>query len=273
MATYAIGDVQGCYDALRCLLDKISFDATQDHLWFAGDLINRGPDSLASLRFIKSLNATVVLGNHDLHLLACHYASEPRAPKRKDTLKEILDAPDRDELLHWLKQQPLMVWDQSRHLVMTHAGLPHIWSTKQAFKLNREVQAVLQSDDCAAYFDNMYGNDPDAWSEDLTGTARLRVITNYFTRMRFVTEQGNLDFAAKETIESAPKGYRPWFEFESSRKEQQVFGHWAALSGVSNKEGIHALDTGCVWNGELTAMNIDTGKRISCDCQHDKGKA
>lgn len=269
MATYAIGDVQGCYDALCCLLDKIDYEPSKDELWFAGDLVNRGPDSLATLRKIKSLNARIVLGNHDLHLLACFYSSQPKAPKKKDTFNDILSAPDCEELLLWLKQQPLMHWDKKRKIVMTHAGLPHIWNTEKAFELSREVQQKLNSDDVADYFDAMYGNDPDVWSEGLTGVARLRVITNYFTRMRFITELGALDFAAKESIESAPQGFRPWFDFSDERGESILFGHWAALSGETNKSLIHALDTGCVWNGALTAMNVDTKERIACDCQHD----
>lgn len=269
MATYAIGDVQGCYEALCCLLDKLDFNPSKDELWFAGDLVNRGPDSLATLRKVKALNAKVVLGNHDLHLLACYYASEPKLPKKKDTLGDIISAPDCEELLNWLKQQPLMVWDKIRGIVMTHAGLPHIWSTEQAYALSQEVHEALLSDSCAPYFDAMYGNNPDVWSEDLIGTDRLRVITNYFTRMRFVTEDGNLDFAAKETIESAPDGYRPWFDIDCNRNEQIVFGHWAALGGITNKPYIHGIDTGCVWNGKLTAINIDTEERIACDCEHD----
>lgn len=271
MATYAIGDVQGCYEALCCLLEKLNFNEEKDELWFAGDLVNRGPDSLASLRKIKALNAKVVLGNHDLHLLACYFASEPRAPKKKDTLQEILSAPDCEELLTWLIKQPLMIWDQSRDLVMTHAGLPHIWSTAQAFALSQEVHHKLLSGHVSDYFDAMYGNHPAAWSENLIGNDRLRVITNYFTRMRFITDSGELDFAAKEAIDYAPAGFSPWFDMPSGRKEQVLFGHWAALSGVTKQDGVHALDTGCVWNGSLTAMNIDTGDRIACDCEHIHG--
>lgn len=269
MAVYAVGDVQGCYQALCCLLEKIQFSPSRDSLWFAGDLVNRGPESLLSLRKIRDLDAKVVLGNHDLHLLACCYASQPKGPKKKDTLSEILSAPDRDDLVGWLKQQPLMHWDKTRDLVMTHAGLPHIWSTEKAFELSHEVHSKLMSNNLSDYFDAMYGNTPETWSDDLSGTERLRVITNYFTRMRFITEQGALDFAAKESIESAPRGYRPWFEFEVRRKEKLVFGHWAALEGKTNVSGIEALDTGCVWNGALTAMNVDTGERIACDCGHD----
>ena len=266
MARYAIGDVQGCFVSLKCLLDRLSFDPQQDELWFAGDLVNRGPDSLECLRFIKGLgsSARVVLGNHDLHLLAIHARRD--LPKRKDTLAQVLEAPDCLELMQWLKQQPLMVWDAEHDYVMVHAGVPAMWTIQQAFDLSQEVAEVLKSEQSADFFDVMYGNQPDNWSSELSGMARLRVITNYFTRMRFIRADGGLDFLAKESLESAPAGYQPWFH--EARKDQTkiLFGHWAALTGETNSSQFQALDTGCVWGGDLTAMNLETGERTACSC-------
>jgi len=266
MTRYAIGDIQGCFKSLECLLAQLSYNPQYDELWFAGDLVNRGPDSLECLRFIKSLGASarVVLGNHDLHLLAIHACE--KSPKRKDTLLQILEAPDCDDLMQWLRQQPLMIWETDSDFVMVHAGVPSMWSIPEAFKFSQEVSAVLKSDNNAAFFDVMYGNDPDIWSNDLTGMSRLRVITNYFTRMRFIRSDGALDFSAKETLDSAPEEFIPWFQ--EARKDQTtiLFGHWAALTGVTENAQFQALDTGCVWGGALTAMNIDTGERTSCEC-------
>jgi bis(5'-nucleosyl)-tetraphosphatase (symmetrical) len=267
MARYAIGDLQGCFSSLECLLARISFNPEHDELWFAGDLVNRGPDSLACLRFIKNLGsaARIVLGNHDLHLLAIH--SSGKSPKKKDTLRQILDAPDCDELMLWLRQQPLMIWDADSDFVMVHAGVPSMWGIPEAFSLSQEVSAMLKSEHHAAFFSAMYGNYPDNWSNELTGMTRLRVITNYFTRMRFIRADGALDFSAKETLDSAPEDFIPWFQ--EARKDQTtvLFGHWAALTGVTNNAQFQALDTGCVWGGSLTAMNIDSGVRNSCQCK------
>lgn len=266
MARYAIGDVQGCFDSLIALLDKIKFDLDKDELWFAGDLVNRGPKSLESLRFIKHLgeskgkSAKVILGNHDLHLLACYYTNSKA--KRKDTFSDILNAPDRDELLNWLSQQPLMQWDQQSNMVMTHAGIPHIWSVQQAFQLSKEVSIALQDHSRRSFFEHMYGNNPAIWSETLTDITRLRVITNYFTRMRFIKNNGELDFAAKEDLGSAPDGFSPWFSFPPQDNTRFIFGHWAALTGNTGYgEQFQAIDTGCVWGGELTALNLDTLER------------
>jgi bis(5'-nucleosyl)-tetraphosphatase (symmetrical) len=266
MARYAIGDLQGCFKSLECLLARLSFNPEHDELWFAGDLVNRGPDSLACLRYIKNLGAAtrVVLGNHDLHLLAIH--ANKQSPKRKDTLLQILEAPDCDELILWLRQQPLMIWDADSDFVMVHAGIPAMWAIPEAFKFSQEVSAILTSEDHAKFFEVMYGNHPDNWSNALTGMTRLRVITNYFTRMRFIRADGALDFAAKETLDSAPKDFLPWFQEARVDKTTILFGHWAALTGVTDNEQFQALDTGCVWGGALTAMNIDTGERTSCQC-------
>lgn len=272
MARYAIGDVQGCYTTLMHLLEDIRFQPEQDELWFAGDLVNRGPQSLPSLRFIKALGeqggrpAKVVLGNHDLHLLACYHTD--RVAKKKDTFTDILAAPDCDELMQWLIQQPLMHWDKTANIVMTHAGLPHIWDIDKAFALSQEVHQALQAQNLRDFFENMYGNQPAGWSDNLQGLTRLRVITNYFTRMRFIKTNGELDFSAKETLDSAPPGFSPWFDFPPQHSARLVFGHWAALSGETGQgPQFQAIDTGCVWGGRLTALNLDALQRITCPAQ------
>lgn len=266
MTDYAIGDIQGCYDRLRDVLAKVDFSPSRDRLWVAGDLINRGPSSLESLRYIESLgsSAVVVLGNHDLHLLAV--AMGGHAIKRKDTLDDILGAPDHDHLLNWLKQQYLCVHDEARNFVMAHAGIPHIWSVDQAVSCAREVEAVLRGADAETYFQQMYGNEPARWSEELTGMDRWRVITNYFTRMRFVAEDGSLEFASKESPDEAPAGFAPWFRYQREDNVRVLFGHWAALDGKTDSNRFIGLDTGCVWGGKLTLMNLDTDEKVHCDC-------
>jgi len=266
MTDYAIGDIQGCYDRLRDVLSKVDFSPSRDRLWVAGDLINRGPSSLDTLRYIKSLgdSAVVVLGNHDLHLLAVVFGGHDT--KKKDTLQDILDAPDCDQLLDWLRQQFLCVHDESRNLVMTHAGLPHIWSVEQAMAHAREVEAVIRSDNAEAYFSQMYGNQPDRWCDTLSGMERWRAITNYFTRMRFIAEDGTMELATKESADNPPEGYAPWFEYSRQDDTQIIFGHWAALEGTTGNDQFVGLDTGCVWGGALTLMNLDTGEKIHCDC-------
>ncbi|WP_150911280.1 symmetrical bis(5'-nucleosyl)-tetraphosphatase [Marinobacter halotolerans] len=266
MTDYAIGDIQGCYDRLMDVLSKVDFSPSRDRLWVAGDLINRGPSSLDSLRYVESLgdSAVVVLGNHDLHLLAV--AMGGHALKNKDTLKEILEAPDHHHLLNWLCQQNLLVQDKDRNFVMVHAGLPHVWSADQAAGYAREVEAVLKGPNAADYFAGMYGNNPARWDDNLQGMERLRAITNYLTRMRFIAEDGTLEFAAKESAEDAPDGFAPWFRYQRPDDVRIIFGHWAALGGNTENERFIGLDTGCVWGGQLTMMNLDTGEKIHCDC-------
>lgn len=266
MTEFAIGDIQGCYDRLRRVLDCVRFDPARDRLWVAGDLVNRGPESLKTLRFLRALgsSAQILLGNHDLHLLAVGLGQ--RKPKRKDTLQEVLDAADCGELLQWLRQGRLAHYDAQRQLFMAHAGLPHIWPLTQALALAAEVEAVLRSEQIHAYLEAMYGNEPDCWSDDLQGVTRWRVITNYFTRMRFIAEDGRLDFTVKETLDLAPKGMRPWFAWPRPDQLRVLFGHWAALEGQTGSERFIGLDTGCVWGGKLTLMNLDTDERIHCDC-------
>lgn len=269
MTTWAIGDIQGCLEPLDALLKKIRFDARNDTLWLVGDLVNRGPDSLGVLRRLYALRAScrIVLGNHDLHLLAV--AAGIDTLRRKDTFDDVLNAADAGTLLNWLQQQPLLHFDAKLNTVMTHAGIPPQWSLFDAQRFANEVESVLRHGDAAAYFRAMYGNEPAGWSESLSGNTRLRVITNYFTRMRFIDENGALDLVSKEGLGTAPAGFAPWFAAPQRRtgSTRIVFGHWAALEGRVHADGICALDTGCVWGGALTAMNLDTGQRVSCGCE------
>lgn len=268
MSDYAIGDLQGCLDAFDCLLQRIDFHADRDRLFLAGDLVNRGPDSLGTLRRVHALreNVHTVLGNHDLHLLAvAHGTTDSR---RKDTLTEILDAPDRNTLLDWLQACPLLIDIPEHQAVMTHAGLPPLWSLAQARERAREVEQVLTGPRVAEYFANMYGNQPAGWADHLQGPERWRVITNHFTRMRFVNQAGELDLASKGEADAPPEGFVPWFEHPGRQETDTrvLFGHWAALEGHSGVERVDALDTGCVWGGRLTALRLDDLTRFSCDC-------
>jgi len=269
MTTYAVGDIQGCLKPLKCLLAEVDFNPSQDTLWAVGDLVNRGPESLETLRYLDSLgNACIsVLGNHDLHLLAA--SRDASRLKKSDTLLAILKAPDREQLLGNLRQRPLAHYDAGLNTLMVHAGIPPIWSLQQALTLAAEVEQVLRCDDRLPwYLDEMYGNKPDRWKDSLQGIDRLRAITNYLTRMRFCQADGTLELKAKEGLASAPKDFAPWFSFP--RRDPQlriVFGHWAALEGRCEVPGIHALDSGCVWGGQMTLMNLHSGERLQCDCQ------
>lgn len=269
MSDYAIGDLQGCLDSFNCLLKKIRFNADKDRLFIAGDLINRGPDSLGTLRRVYDLreNLYTVLGNHDLHLLAVAHGQ--LNTKRKDTFDDILNAKDRKPLLKWLQKQPLLVDIPDHNAVMTHAGIPPLWSLKKARKRAAEVETVLRKKSTAAlFFDNMYGNQPAGWSSSLEGPTRWRVITNYFTRMRFVNENGELELTQKGEAEACPPHCYPWF-LHPKRKALDtriLFGHWAALNGETGTQHVEALDTGCVWGGALTALRLDDNQRIQCDC-------
>ena len=266
MADYAIGDVQGCYEPLQRLLDKIQFNERNDRLWFVGDLVNRGPESLAVLRFIKQLPCTpkICLGNHDLHLL-CQLFLDHAKPWDEDTLQEILTAPDRDELGHWLRQQSLLIHDSDLNVVMCHAGIAPIWNLSQAKARALELEQALSSDHYHAFLSHMYGNKPDHWSEDLTGVDRLRIICNYFTRMRLCNAQGDLCLSYKGIIEQAPPQLYPWYNVPSRSEidADVVFGHWAALQGQCPQPRIHAIDTGCIWGGPLTALRLQDKQRFS----------
>lgn len=268
MATYAIGDIQGCLEPLQCLLKKIDFNPMKDKLWLAGDVINRGPDSLATLRLLYKLrdSITLVLGNHDLHLIAVYYGL--RKAGKNDTLEPLLLAPDRADLIYWLRQQKLVHHDTQLNFTMVHAGIPPQWSLDDALARSREVEAVLQSNSPELLLENMYGNSPARWRDDLQGAERLRVITNYFTRMRFCSAEGELELQTKESADAAPIGFAPWFSLSGRkmRNHKIIFGHWAALEGQANTKNIYALDTGCVWGGELTALRLEDEVLFSCNC-------
>lgn len=262
MARYAIGDIQGCCDELKALLVRFNYSADRDELWFVGDLVNRGPKSLETLRFVRALgaNATVVLGNHDLHLLAVAYGTK-RKTKDGDTLDDILDAPDRDQLLEWLARRPLAVYDEPRGDFLVHAGLVPEWTPREAAKLAREVEAVLR-DDARSMFDAMYGNKPERWEPSLRGMDRLRFVINAFTRMRFCTRDGRIDLKAKGAPGMQPEDLVPWFDApgRASRDVRIVCGHWSTL-GLVRRKDLLALDTGCVWGGSLTAVDLDDDAR------------
>lgn len=275
MATYAIGDLQGCYDSLLRLLEKIKFDITTDTLWFAGDLVNRGPDSLSTLRFVKSLGdkAITVLGNHDLHLLAI----AAKHKKTKDTgLKEILSADDADELLNWLRKQPLLHHDSDLNFTMVHAGIYPDWDLPAARQHANELETILCGDNYLDFILNMYGNLPGKWNDELTGWDRLRFICNSFTRMRYCEMDSTLNFKSHGAPGTHPENTLPWFEIPARKTQQNrlLFGHWSTL-GMVKHENIYALDTGCVWGGELTALRIDTvtPEYISIQCPGDADPA
>jgi bis(5'-nucleosyl)-tetraphosphatase (symmetrical) len=268
MAVYAIGDIQGCFDELQALLDLIRFDPACDRLWFAGDLVNRGPKSLETLRFVRELGplAVTVLGNHDLHLLAAAHGS----PLNHDdgSLHAILAAPDRDELIDWLRRQPLLHHDNALGFTLVHAGLPPEWDLPLAQACAAEVETVLQGNDPAGFFPHMYGNKPKRWSEKLGGWERLRFIVNCFTRLRFCSEDGRLDLKSKGPPGCQPTGFKPWFEItgRASRDLNIIFGHWSTL-GAHDATGVYPIDSGCLWGGQLTALRIDTApERIELPC-------
>ncbi len=261
MSTYAVGDIQGCLQPLKRLLDQVSFDPSHDTLWSVGDIVNRGPASLETLRFCHKLGNSfrMVLGNHDLHLLAV--AKGFRPSKRNDTFNAILNAPDRDELLHWLQQQPLIRYE--KNYAMVHAGIPPQWSLEQALIMADEVHTALRSEKKSQlFFTAMYGNEPRCWQEDLKPPTRWRVITNYFTRMRFCSKEGGLEFSCKASPSNAPEGYAPWFEHRERKAENTkiIFGHWAALEGKTCSKTLFPLDTGYIWGGPMRLMNIKTEK-------------
>jgi bis(5'-nucleosyl)-tetraphosphatase (symmetrical) len=270
VSTYAIGDIQGCFESFQCLLEKISFNAQCDRLWLVGDLVNRGPDSLKTLLYLYSLRDSIefVLGNHDLHFLAIAKGLRKKSPG--DTLDLLLAAPDKEQLVDWLLQGKLLHSDAQLGFTMVHAGIPPQWNLHHAKSYAREVERVLQSADCEHFLANMYGNLPNQWSESFVGTDRLRLITNYFTRMRFCSADGELELKTKDSALSAPSGFAPWFVHaeRKMRDHNIVFGHWAALEGQTNSAHVYALDTGCVWGGALTAMRLEDKKIFRCSCEH-----
>jgi bis(5'-nucleosyl)-tetraphosphatase (symmetrical) len=268
LAQYAIGDLQGCYDPFRRLLDKISFDPAKDKLWLTGDLVNRGPKSRRTLRFVKSLgsSAVTVLGNHDLHLLTlAHDVKYTKA--RFDALWKILGREDSDELLDWLRMQPLAHYDKDMNTLMVHAGIPPTWTVKKTLARAAEVEVTLRGDGYGAFLDEMYGDKPDLWSGKLEGANRIRFIINALTRMRMIDADGRIDFTHTGPPDSAGKGLLPWYAAANARWRgtRIVFGHWSALGLVVNDEMI-AVDTGCVWGRQLTAVKL-TGKAKSVTVQ------
>lgn len=262
METYAIGDVHGCYDELQELLQLIDFQPDTHCLWFTGDLVNRGPDSLAVLRFVKALpHKVVVLGNHDIHLLAI-----ANGHLFKDhSLHSLLTAEDKAELLQWLRQQPLVHYDAELGYALLHAGTLPQWSIQETQDHANEVTSFLRGDKHPQLLEHLYGKQPNQWSDHLSGWERLRFITSVLTRLRFCNAQGTLDLTTKGQLGAQPAGYLPWFQIPSrkTRSINIIFGHWAALNGETHTAHAHALDTGCVWGGALTAMRLSDQKRFS----------
>ncbi len=257
MAIYAIGDIQGCYHAFQALLTRIQFDPELDQLWLVGDLINRGSGSLEVLRWCYQHQSSlqVVLGNHDLHaLIVAHGFVKAH---RGDTLDALLAAEDRGVLLDWLRHQRLIV--QQDNFLMVHAGLLPQWTAEQAMACASEVEVALQGDKYLEFLSQMYGNQPSLWSEHLAGFDRLRLITNAMTRLRVCTEQGEMEFSFKGELQDIPSGYMPWFDVptRATQTSEVIFGHWSAL-GLQHRNNVYSLDTGCLWGGQLTAMNIHT---------------
>lgn len=264
MATYVIGDVQGCYNELQRLLDTVDYNEHQDRLWFCGDLVNRGPDSLGVLRFVYAQpHAMTVLGNHDFHLLALAIRD---FPEYKHSLHDILNAPDRDEMIAWLSQQPLLHVDTEQNLAISHAGIPPCWDLTTAQACAREAEAVVKAD-CTTLIEHMYGNEPRRWSEDLQDWERIRYIINAFTRMRYCTEDGGLDLdhAGPPDAPDTPSHLIPWFRHPKRlcTDTTLAFGHWASLQANVNEAHLQALDGGAVWGNTLVAWRVEDKQRFS----------
>lgn len=272
MATYAIGDLQGCYDPLARLLDYLDFSPEADRLWFVGDLVNRGPQSLEVLRFVRSLGdaATTVLGNHDLHLVM--QAHGFGKANKEDTLASVLKAPDCADLIDWLRTRPLFHVEPAQGgWAMVHAGLLPCWDVNQAQALSDEVSRALRAADYLDFLAHMWGSEPDAWRDDLVGWDRLRVVVNAMTRMRFVTSDGRMEFrapGAKGPPDSGPAGCRPWFAAAGRKSADRllVCGHWSAL-GLVRTDTLLALDTGCLWGGSLTAVRLEDRRVFQMPCR------
>ncbi|AKD38732.1 diadenosine tetraphosphatase [Pasteurella multocida subsp. multocida OH4807] len=256
MATYLVGDLQGCYDELQLLLEKVQFDPTKDQLYLVGDLVARGDKSLECLRFVKSLgqSAKTVLGNHDLHLIST--ALGIKRVKPRDRVDAIFNAPDFEELIDWLRHQPLLVHNKQHNFVMVHAGISPDWDLATAKQCANEVENVLRNGDYRHLIENMYQNHPDRWDNNLQGLDRLRYSINVFTRMRFCYWDHRLDFDCKQPPESAPEALTPWFNLDNPLYQNTpiVFGHWASLVDTPTPANIYALDTGCVWNNRMTML-------------------
>ena len=271
MSTYAIGDLQGCLSPLLKLLNTIQFDPNNDTLWFAGDLVNRGPESLATLEFIFKLGsrAKCVLGNHDLHLLAA--AAGFGRKHRNDTIDEILHSPNADELINWVRQHPLAYYDDALpNLLMVHAGVLPQWTVPETLNLAEEVSSELRSNRWVAFMETLYGNKPDRWNNELQGADRLRVIVNALTRMRFCDEKGQMNLKVKEGLDDTPEGLYPWFDAPNRQNTSHriIMGHWSTL-GLQIRPDLLALDTGCVWGGCLTAVRLEDDAVFSVDCNRE----
>lgn len=269
---YVIGDVQGCFEALKALLKEIRFDPDQDFVWFAGDLVARGENSLGALRFIKKLVdngvAATVLGNHDLTLLA--YARGIKPIKDKDNVRDVIDAIDSDELIDWIRKQPMCLFPNEQ-TVLTHAGIPNIWDAAKTAELAKEVEAIIAHDDFEVvdtFLKEMFGKEPTLWSDELEGHERTRCIVNYLTRMRLTDAEGRLEYSFKDSLDDPmPEGFKPWFEFESktAATHQIVFGHWAALQGKTISGRIQNVDGGCVWGNQLMAYRLEDQQMFAVD--------
>lgn len=276
MPTYAIGDLQGCFDELQDLLNEINFDSRNDQLLFTGDLVNRGPKSLECLRFVKELGnqARTVLGNHDLHLLAV--ANDVRSPHRKDTFDEILDDRDRENYLAWICKLPFMLKDESTGFYLLHAGLFPQWSISQALELAHETEQLLQTNQFGSFVKVMYGDEPDAWSDSLQGFDRIRCIINSFTRMRYIDKQGKMNFSEKTAPGKHAKDLTPWFQYpdRKTKKQKIIFGHWSTIylgeKSTFSKYNVYPLDTGCMWGGKLTALRLEDEKWFSVPSRQEK---
>ncbi|EKD92024.1 MAG: diadenosine tetraphosphatase [uncultured bacterium] len=268
MNTYIIGDVQGCYDSLMALLDAVKFNPEEDRLGFVGDLVNCGPKSLETLRFIKQLkDPIVVLGNHDLRLLATAFCLNATQDPMSDTLTEILHAPDYGELIHWLLKQSLMYWDKVQNFVLIHAGIPPIWSIEVTYQYAENVMQMMRANP-VQFFENIYGNEPVLFREDLSKWDQVKYILNALTRMRFCNQNGHLDLKNKTDFSIDPE-YRPWFHWIDPIMDL-FFGHWASLDSAQCRHPkIHALDTGCVWAGELSAKRVEDKQAFSIHAQED----
>lgn len=269
---YVIGDVQGCFEALKALLKEIRFDPDQDFVWFAGDLVARGENSLGALRFIKKLVdngvAATVLGNHDLTLLA--YARGIKPIKDKDNVRDVIDAIDSDELIDWIRKQPMCLFPNEQ-TALTHAGIPNIWDAAKTAELAKEVEAIIAHDDFEVvdtFLKEMFGKEPTLWSDELEGHERTRCIVNYLTRMRLTDAEGRLEYSFKDSLDDPmPEGFKPWFEFESktAATHQIVFGHWAALQGKTISGRIQNVDGGCVWGNQLMAYRLEDQQMFAVD--------
>ncbi|MFT5211055.1 MAG: bis(5'-nucleosyl)-tetraphosphatase (symmetrical) [Flavobacterium sp.] len=259
MSTYVFGDIQGCFDDLSALLQRIQFDQEKDKLCFLGDLINRGNQNLETIQFMMSLKqVNIVLGNHDLHFLAV--ASGCQKISKKDTFSDLMSSPNLQSIIDWMRIKPLILHLDEFNCTLVHAGIPPNWSAGEALRYSTEVEAVLRGNDYKTFFNHMYGNEPAIWSNTLKGWDRLRVITNSLTRLRYCDAKGQMEFKHKTKIQ--PEGCSPWFSFERV-DEHILFGHWAAIEGQTGKQNIQALDTGCAWGRELTCLRLDDKKLFS----------